>query len=142
MIQPALAFLAPKMVSLLAAGVEVGSYISALKIVPVLLVLLIWARLLTWADKDTVRAHLPREGLNLGMMLGLILGFALFMFMPSYVIALSALIVIMLLEVGGYLIVRNSKVGLKDLGDDFHAWTAGMRGAKHVKVVAGAVTLN
>ena len=62
------------------------------------------------------------------------------MFMPSYVIALSALIVIMLLEVGGYLIVRNSKVGLKDLGDDFHAWTAGMRGAKHVKVVAGAVT--
>ena len=49
MIQSALALLvAPKMVSML-ASVEVGSYVSVAKIIPILLVLLLWARLLTWA---------------------------------------------------------------------------------------------
>jgi type II secretory ATPase GspE/PulE/Tfp pilus assembly ATPase PilB-like protein len=31
-------------------------------------------------------------------------------------------------------------VGLKDLGDDFRAWKAGLRGEKAVKILAGAVT--
>ena len=34
------------------AAVEVGGYVSALKALPVLLVLLLWGRLLTWVDKD------------------------------------------------------------------------------------------
>ena len=122
------------------ANVEVGSYINLWKILPVLVVLLLWARLLTWADKDTDTAHLPREGLNLGMMFGLILAFALFLFLPSYAVALPAFIFILLIEVGIYLGLRHSKVGLKDLKQDFKDWIAGLRGQKKVNVVAGAVT--
>src|SRR5947209_12677315 len=95
---------------LAAAPVEPGAYISIGKIIPVLLILLLWARLLAWGDKDTLRAHLPREMVNLAMLLGLVLGFALFLLLPSYAVALPVLIVIMLLEMGAYLIVRNSKV--------------------------------
>ena len=39
------------------ATVEAGPFISLGKIVPVLVVLLLWSRLLTWADKDTDRAQ-------------------------------------------------------------------------------------
>src|SRR5438270_10004442 len=76
--------------TILSAAVEVGGYINAWKILPVLVVLLLWGRLLTWADKDTLVAHLPREALNLGMVVGLVVGFALFFFLPTYPIALSA----------------------------------------------------
>src|SRR5947207_13831523 len=86
--------------TILSAVVEVGGYINAWKILPVLVVLLLWGRLLTWADKDTLVAHLPREALNLGMVVGLVLGFALFFFLPTYPIALSALIGVMLIEIG------------------------------------------
>ena len=41
--------------------VQAGGYVSALKAVPVILVLLLWARLLTWVDKDAPAAHLPRD---------------------------------------------------------------------------------
>jgi hypothetical protein len=41
---------------------EGGGYISIIKVLPPLIVLAIWARLLTWADKDAVDAHLPRIG--------------------------------------------------------------------------------
>jgi type II secretory ATPase GspE/PulE/Tfp pilus assembly ATPase PilB-like protein len=132
---------APVPLAAMIASIEFGSYISLIKIVPVLLILLLWARLLTWADKDTERAHLSREGINLGMMAGLILAFALFLFMPSYAIALSAFIVIMLIELGAYLAMRNAKIGLKDIKDDFNAWMSGIRGKKQVSVVAGAVTV-
>ncbi len=122
------------------ASVDVGPFISLGKIVPVLIVLVIWGRMLTWADKDTERAHLPREGLNLGMMLGLVLAFALFFFLPSYAVALPVLIVMMLIEVGAYLGLRNSKIGLKDIKDDFNGWIAGLRGEKRSSTEAGAVT--
>lgn len=122
------------------AALEAGPYISIGKIIPVLVVLLLWARMLSWADKDAVRALLPREILNLGNMTGLILAFVLFLFLPSYAIALPVLIVVMLIEAGAYLGVRHSKVGLKDLKDDWRAWIAGLKGQKAVKVVAGAVT--
>jgi type II secretory ATPase GspE/PulE/Tfp pilus assembly ATPase PilB-like protein len=130
----------PPLLSLAAAAVDAGPYINVWKILPVLVVLLIWARLLGWADKDTLRAHLPREWMNLAMLIGMILAFALFLTLPTYAIALPVMIFIFLAEVGTYLAVRNSKVGLKDLGDDFRAWKAGLRGEKAVKILAGAVT--
>ena len=46
------------------AAVQVGGYVSALKTIPVILVLLLWARLLTWVDKDAPAAHLPRTAFN------------------------------------------------------------------------------
>ena len=33
------------------AAVQVGGYVSVLKTIPVILVLLLWARLLTWVDR-------------------------------------------------------------------------------------------
>lgn len=122
------------------ATVEVGSYISIGKILPALLILMIWSRLLTWVDKDTERAHLPREVMNLGLMLGLVLGFALFLFLPTFAIGFSAYVALMLVEVGVYLGIRNSKIGLKDIKEDFKAWLASLGGKKEVAVVAGAVT--
>jgi type II secretory ATPase GspE/PulE/Tfp pilus assembly ATPase PilB-like protein len=130
----------PPLLSLAAAAVDAGPYINVWKILPVLAVLVLWARLLAWGDKDTLRAHLPREWINLAMLVGLILGFVLFLALPTYAIALPAMIFIFLAEVGTYLAVRNSKVGLKDLGDDFRAWKASLRGEQVVKVIAGAVT--
>jgi type II secretory ATPase GspE/PulE/Tfp pilus assembly ATPase PilB-like protein len=125
--------------TLLAAGVEVGGYINAWKILPILVVLFVWARMLTWIDKDTIVAHIPREVMNLGLLLGLVLGFALFFFLPTFPIAISALIVMMLIEVGVYLVVRNAKVGLKDLKQELRkAFTSSKK--KEAKVIAGAVT--
>ena len=43
----------------LMAAVEVGDYINLWKLLPVLILLIIWARLLTWMDKDAIDAHLP-----------------------------------------------------------------------------------
>ena len=56
-------------ISLLA--VAVGGYVSIGKTVPVVLVLLLWARVLTWADKDAVAAHLPRTALNISNLCGM-----------------------------------------------------------------------
>ena len=62
----------------LLGAIQGGDYISGVKLVPPLIVLLIWARLLTWADKDAVDAHLPRVPLNISFLGGLIVAFALF----------------------------------------------------------------
>ena len=61
----------------LLADIEAGGYVSIWKCVLVVLVLLIWARLLTWIDKDAVAAHLPRQGLNLGMLVAGIVAWVL-----------------------------------------------------------------
>jgi type II secretory ATPase GspE/PulE/Tfp pilus assembly ATPase PilB-like protein len=121
------------------SAVEVGGYINPWKILPVLVILFVWARMLTWIDKDTIIAHLPREALNLGYVLGLVLGFALFFFLPTFPIAISALVGVMLVEVGVYLALRNAKVGLKDLKQELRkAFTSSRK--KEAKVIAGAVT--
>src|SRR5215510_13132725 len=93
------------------ADVQVGSYINLWKLLPVLLVLLIWARLLTWMDKDAIDAHLPRMMLNSVLTGGLIAGLLAFLFMPTYLVALSVFMVIFLADIGIYLGLRNQKVG-------------------------------
>ena len=52
-------------------AVEGGGYISLIKIAPPLLVLMLWARLLTWIYKDAPAAHLPRIGLNFSFLSGM-----------------------------------------------------------------------
>ena len=126
--------------AILANVVEVGNYINSVKLAPVLVILLIWGRMLTWVDKDTDRAHLPREEVNLGLILGMVLAFALFFLVSSYAVALVFLILIWLVEIGAYLGVRNSKIGLKDVHQEFKDWLGSLRGKKAVAVVAGAVT--
>jgi type II secretory ATPase GspE/PulE/Tfp pilus assembly ATPase PilB-like protein len=101
--------------AMLLQGVPVGEYISIGKIIPVLLVLLVWLRLLTWADKDSTAAHLWREMVMLGMGLGLAAAMALFILLPGFWIAFPVFFFIFLAEVGVYLLLRHQKVGLADL---------------------------
>lgn len=126
---------------LAAEQISGGGYVSIWKIVPPLLILLLWTRLMTWADKDAPAAHLPRQGLNLGMMAGLVIGWALFFFLPNYWVALGTLVVIMGAEVATYLSIRRSKVGLHDLKDQFHAWLRSFQKEKTLTAGPGQVML-
>lgn len=105
-----------------AAVVPVGGYISVWKIIVVLIVLLIWARLLTWTDKDAVAAHLPRVPINIGLVGGWILGFFLFFVIPGFLFALGVLLLTMIVEAATYLTLRHQKVGLNDLQTQFSDW--------------------
>jgi type II secretory ATPase GspE/PulE/Tfp pilus assembly ATPase PilB-like protein len=122
-------------------AVQVGGYVSVLKTIPALLVLLLWARLLTWVDKDSPAAHLPREGLNVAFLGGLVVGFGLFFFLPTFLIAFSALLFVMLVEVGTYLVIRNQKVGLADLKVQFNEWIHSFKGTKKAKELPNQVQI-
>lgn len=106
----------------LTAVVEVGQYISAWKTIPILIIFFAWARLLTWADKDAPAARLPREMLNIGLLSGMILGFALFFLLPGFWGASLVLLVVMAASAGTYLLIRKQKVGLGDLKQQFTSW--------------------
>jgi general secretion pathway protein E len=112
------------------AEVQVGGYVSALKTIPVILVLLLWARLLTWVDKDAPAAHLPRAGINTAFLGGMILAFFLLLFLPGFVIAFPAFLAIMLIEAAVYLSVRSKHVGLADLKEQFNDWLASFKSEK------------
>jgi type II secretory ATPase GspE/PulE/Tfp pilus assembly ATPase PilB-like protein len=109
------------------AEVQVGGYVSALKAIPVILVLLLWARLLTWVDKDAPAAHLPRTTFNTAFLGGMILAFVLLLFLPGFVIAFPAFLVIMLIEAAVYLVIRSKHVGLADLKEQFNDWLASFK---------------
>src|SRR5215210_4265117 len=125
-------------IGLLAATDVGGSYISPLKLAPVLILLWIFLRLLTWMDKDAVRAHLPREVLNTMVFLIGLAGFLLFFFMPSFVIAYSILICSVVVAIALYLIMRSQKVGLGDLQGEFKQWIRSIGKGKDKVVVAEA----
>jgi type IV pilus assembly protein PilB len=129
--------------NIVAAGLSDGPYVSAVKTIPLIVVLLIWARLLTWADKDAIEARLPRAAFNMGLMGGLILAFGLFLFLPlGTVVGFIIMIVIMLMEAGAYLFVRQKTVGLTDLSLQFKNWLRSLGGKqKAVKEIAGSVQL-
>ena len=104
-----------------AAAVEGGGYISLIKIVPPLLVLAAWGRLLTWADKDAVDAHLPRIPLNLAFLSGMAGAFALFFLLPGgFIVGFVALLLVFGVEAGVYLMLRQKRVGLGDLKVQFN----------------------
>ena len=129
---------------LLAAAVQVGQYISIWKMVPILIVLIIWARLLTWADKDSIDAHLPRMPLNAAFLGGLIAGFALFLVVPGFPLAFAVFMFFMVAEIATYLILRQQKVGLGDLSKQFKDWIGGFgrKGPKEVEAAVGEVMLH
>src|SRR5712675_938088 len=99
----------------LMAAVQIGPYVNLWKIIPVIVVLLCWARLLTWMDKDAIEAHLPRFLLNTIMLGGLLLGFTAFVLLPTFPVALSVFLFMFVADGAVYLILRNQKVGLGDL---------------------------
>lgn len=113
------------------AEVTLGGYVNALWAIPFLLLLLIWARLLTWIDKDAKAAHLPRSAINIGNLCGLVLGALLFFFLPNFWIAFFlGPVFLFVVEVTAYLAVRHQKVGLSDLGSQFKKWTADLKARK------------
>jgi general secretion pathway protein E len=116
--------------NVLTAAISAGDYVSAWKAAPLVVLLLIWARLLTWVDKDTVAAHMKRIEINSGLMVGLIVAYGLFFYLPNFWIALLVLLVIMGIEVGVYLYLRHQKVGLEDLSEQFHNWVRSLGGKK------------
>jgi general secretion pathway protein E len=120
---------------------EGGGYISIIKVLPPLIVLALWARLLTWADKDAIDAHLPRIGLNVGFLCGLVVAFGLFFFLPTFLIAFSALFFVMIVEVATYIIIRHQKVGLQDLKEQFRNWRAQGRKEKKGAELPNQVTI-
>ena len=89
-------------------------------------------------DKDAVDAHLPRIGLNVGFLCGLVLAFGLFFFLPTFLIAFSALVFVMVVEVATYLLLRHQKVGLQDLKEQFRQWRAS-KGSKKILLNLGDV---
>jgi general secretion pathway protein E len=121
---------------LIAQTVPVGEYVSVWKVLPALIVLLIWARLLTWIDKDAEEILLPRDMINAGMILGLVIGFALFFILPGFVVAFAVLFLIMAIEIGVYLGMRNAKVGLGDLQTKFTGWIGSIGRGKEKEVTA------
>jgi len=115
----------------LVAVVTGGGYISLFKTVPVLLVLLVWTRLLTWVDKDAPELNLPREKLNGPLFGGMILGFALFLLFPpltsmawlNFSLAFLLLLGCFGAEAGVYLNIRNKKQpGFEDIKEQFIEW--------------------
>jgi type II secretory ATPase GspE/PulE/Tfp pilus assembly ATPase PilB-like protein len=128
----------------LMAQVDVGSYISVWKTLPPLLVLLIWARTMTWVDKDAEAVVLPRAMINAGLLLVGILAFLLFLFLPlGFALDLPVLIVVLLIGIGVYLGIRGQKVGLADLKVSFSTWVRSFftRKAKKIKAGPGQVLL-
>lgn len=113
--------------ALLLAQVEPGFFINPYKLIPVVVLLLLWARLMTWADKDSETAHLPRVAVNLGLMGVGMLGFALFFFIPNFLISTLALVFLVLVCAGGYIGLRASQIGTKDLSKQFQAWLDGFK---------------
>ncbi|MGH7177207.1 MAG: GspE/PulE family protein [Tepidisphaeraceae bacterium] len=112
------------------AAIQVGNYISVWKCAVLLIVLLLWSRLITWADKDAAAAHLPRVSLNLAMLVGLVVGLGLFFMLPGLAIALAGMCAVLAVEATVYLAMRNQKVGLSDLTTQFNRWIKGLGGRR------------
>lgn len=126
----------------LLAAVEAGAFISVWKSLVLLGALLAWARLLTWADKDANASHLPRVPLNMVHLAGLIFALVLFIAIPGFWVALPVLIVAFGAEVGLYLALRSSKVGLGDLGKQFSEISSSLgRKEKEVEAVGAQVVI-
>jgi type IV pilus assembly protein PilB len=123
------------------AAVDAGGYVNFWKILPILFLLLIWGRLLTWADKDSIAAHLPREALNSAMFGLLIVGFALFLFVPNYWLALGVFVLCFFASIGIYLGMRNKVVGLKDLKNEIKNFKFTTGGGKSKEAKAGETQL-
>jgi type II secretory ATPase GspE/PulE/Tfp pilus assembly ATPase PilB-like protein len=122
-------------------AVQTGGYISTIKVVPVIIVLLVWTKLLAWTDEDAQAAHLPRTGLHLLNMSGLVVAFALFFVLPTFILSFLALLVVGGAEAGIYLSLRQKKVGLKDLNKQFKKYLESYKGKPREESTAGKVTV-
>ena len=127
-----------------APTVATGGYVDGLKVIPVVVVLLIWLRLLTWVDKDTLAQNMARDQINSGLMAGVGRGRGpVFFLLPNFFLAFGVLVAAAAVEAGVYLQVRKQKVGSNaDIGRDFNAWVRSFGGKpKEVEEISGAIQL-
>ncbi|HSU65972.1 MAG TPA: ATPase, T2SS/T4P/T4SS family [Tepidisphaeraceae bacterium] len=124
-----------------AAVVAGGGYVSLFKIIVAMLVLLVWARLMTWADADAVVAHLPRNNINVANLSGMVVAYAAFFLLPSFWIGFPLLLVIAGAEAMIYIKMREKVVGLRDLRRQWDDWLGGIRGKKKDETAAGQIIL-
>jgi type II secretory ATPase GspE/PulE/Tfp pilus assembly ATPase PilB-like protein len=127
--------------TLAAADLVGGGYVNIFKIIPAILLLLLWAKLLAWADKDAVVAHLPRIPLNTGMLGSMVAAYFFFFLLPYYFVTLPMLFVVFGANVGAYAAIRRKQVGLDDLKGQFNEWLHSFGKKKEIKAVAGQVLL-
>lgn len=116
-------------------------YISWWKLIPVLVLLPPWARLMTWVDKDSDTAHLPRLPVNFGVFLTGALGFALFFLIPNFWASLGAVVFCSAASIGGYIGIRANSIGTKDLKKQFSNWVHSFGKEKDVKEVVAELQI-
>jgi type II secretory ATPase GspE/PulE/Tfp pilus assembly ATPase PilB-like protein len=126
------------------AAIQFGGYVNPYKAAGLIVLLIIWVKLLAWMDKDSQEARLPREILNCGMMVGLILGYLFFFFLPGFGVAIAVLCLFFVADIGVYLFMRSRTIGLGDLKDQLANWWAGLMKREKtvkVKVIEGQVLI-
>jgi type II secretory ATPase GspE/PulE/Tfp pilus assembly ATPase PilB-like protein len=132
------------MAAAMLATIPTGPYINGYLAIPFLIILLIWARLLTWIDKDAPAVHLPRQIMNAGTWGGFVAGVFLFLMLPLGPIGgFSILLGILIVEMGVYLGLRHQKVGLGDLTAQFKGMmqSKGKKEKKQAKAAAGQIVI-
>jgi type II secretory ATPase GspE/PulE/Tfp pilus assembly ATPase PilB-like protein len=118
------------------AAVGYGDWVSWWKSLPFLAVFLLWLRLITWADKDSQDAHLPRMAVNLASTGVLVLALLLVLVLPNFALALLAFVGLLLVSGMGYLFARHQTVGLADLSKDIKNALKG-KAKKQKEITAG-----
>jgi type II secretory ATPase GspE/PulE/Tfp pilus assembly ATPase PilB-like protein len=126
------------------AAIPTGPYINGYAVLALIIVLLPWARLLTWIDKDAPTCRLPRTVLNSAFFGGMLGAVFLFLVAPFGLWGgFGVLIGILLAELGVYLGLRYQKVGLNDIKEQLRGLfeRKGEKKEKKSKSVAGQVTI-
>jgi type II secretory ATPase GspE/PulE/Tfp pilus assembly ATPase PilB-like protein len=132
------------MAAAMLATIPTGPYINGYLVIPFLIILLIWAKLLTWIDKDAPACRLPRQMMNAGMWGGLVAGVFLFLMLPMGAVGgFSIFVGILIVEMGVYLGLRHQKVGLGDLTVQFKGMlqSKGKKEKKEAKIAAGQIVI-
>jgi type II secretory ATPase GspE/PulE/Tfp pilus assembly ATPase PilB-like protein len=126
------------------AAIQFGGYVNPFKAGIILVLLVVWVRLLTWIDKDSVAARLPRELVNTGTMGALIAGYILFLFLPGFGLAFGVLIGLFVVSVAGYIGMRSRTIGLGDMKEQLADFWGGLLNKgrkKEVKAAKGEVMI-
>jgi type II secretory ATPase GspE/PulE/Tfp pilus assembly ATPase PilB-like protein len=105
-----------------AATVGGDAFVSWWKIALLLLMLVIWMRVLQWIDKDAEPARLPRDVINSVEWALLVVALVIVVVLPAFPMVLGAMVVLLLVGIGGYLAWRNTTVGLDDIPDQIKAF--------------------
>lgn len=134
---------------LLLAQIPYGEYLLWWKMLPFVVVFIVWVALLLWIDKDTLTNRMPREQINTGLWGLIVLAHLAALLVPMFIVALTVYVLLFGVSIGGYLMWRKQVVGLDDipamlktyLGNMFKSKKARRTVKEEEKVAEGMVTL-